>query len=247
MHKNLLKVVNTATTLVVILINALANTLPINGLNTGQISDRFEVYFVPAGYVFSIWGLIYLALLAFTVYQWLPQADQARARIGYFYALSGVANSAWIFLWHYLQFPLTLLAMLVLLGSLIAIYLRLGIGQRRFELLERWTVQIPFSIYLGWITVATVANITSLLNHLQWSGWGIAPEAWAVIILLVAAGVALAVSFTRGDVAYILVIVWAYIGIAVKHAATPLVMIPAAVLAGIVGLSLVVTARRARG
>ncbi len=242
----LLKVVNTVTTLVVIVINALANALPINGLNTGQISDRFEVYFVPAGYVFSIWGLIYLALLAFTVYQWLPQSDKARERIGYFYALSGIANSVWIFLWHYLQFPLTLLAMLVLLGSLIAIYLRLGIGQRRFETLERWAVQIPFSIYLGWITVATIANVTSLLDYLRWGGWGIAPEIWAVIMLLVAAGVALAVSFTRGDIAYILVIVWAYIGIAVKHTATPLVMIPAAVLAGIVGLSLVVTARRPR-
>ncbi len=242
---DILKIVNVLVTLGVIVVNGLANALPINNLNTGQISDRFEVYFVPAGYVFSIWGLIYLALLAFTVYQWLPQGEEVRERIGYLYALSGIANVTWIFLWHYLQFPLTLVAMLVLLGSLIAIYLRLGIGQRRFETMERWTVQVPFSLYLGWITVATVANVTSLLDYLQWGGWGVAPEIWAVMLLLVAAGVALAVSFTRGDIAYILVIVWAYIGIAVKHTDTPLVMIPAAVLAGIVGLSLVVTAPRA--
>lgn len=243
---NVLMVVNVVTTLGVIVVNTLANALPLNGLNTGEISDRFEVYFVPAGYVFSIWGLIYLALLAFTIYQSTPHSADARERIGYLYALSGVANIAWIFLWHYEVFPLTVIAMLVLLGSLIAIYLRLGIGRQRPAASERWTVHFPFSLYLGWITVATVANVTSLLYYLNWGGWGIAPEAWAVIMLLVAAVVALAVSFTRGDIAYIAVIVWAFAGIAVKHAATPVVGIPASVLATVVGLSLVVTVPRVR-
>ncbi|MBN1936539.1 MAG: tryptophan-rich sensory protein [Anaerolineae bacterium] len=243
---DVLKWVNVAATLNVIVINALANALPLNGLNTGEISDRFEVYFVPAGYVFSIWGLIYLALLAFTIYQLTPHSADTRNRIGYLYALSAVANIAWIFLWHYEVFPLTLIAMLVLLGSLIAIYLRLGIGKRSPAASERWPVHFPFSLYLGWITVATVANVTSLLDYLNWGGWGIAPEAWAVIMLIVAAGVALAVSFTRGDIAYIAVIVWAYVGIAVKHAATPVVGIPAAMLATVVGLSLIVTVPRLR-
>jgi len=245
-NTNVLKWVNVGATVAMIVVNALANALPLNGLNTGEISDRFEVYFVPAGYVFSIWGLIYLALLAFTIYQLTPHSAHTRERIGYWYALSAVANVAWIFLWHYEVFPLTLIAMLVLLGSLIAIYLRLGIGKRRPAASERWPVHFPFSLYLGWITVATVANVTSLLDYLNWGGWGIAPEAWAVIMLIVAAGVALAVSFTRGDIAYIAVIVWAYIGIAVKHGSTPVVAIPATVLATLVGLSLIVTVPRVR-
>lgn len=245
-NTNVLKWVNVGVTVAMIVVNALANALPLNGLNTGEISDRFDVYFVPAGYVFSIWGLIYLALLAFTIYQLTPHSVDTRQRIGYLYALSAVANIAWIFLWHYEVFPLTLIAMLVLLGSLIAIYLRLGIGQRRPVSSERWTVNFPFSLYLGWITVATVANVTSLLDYLNWGGWGIAPEAWAVIMLIVAAGVALAVSFTRGDITYIAVIVWAYIGIAVKHGSTPVVAIPATVLATLVGLSLIVTVPRVR-
>ncbi len=243
---NALMVVNVVVTLGVIVVNTLANALPLNGLNTGEISDRFEVYFVPAGYVFSIWGLIYLALLAFTIYQLTPQGADARERIGYLYALSGAANVVWIFLWHYEVFPLTLVAMLVLLGSLIAIYLRLRIGRQRPAASERWPVHFPFSLYLGWITVATVANVTSLLDYLNWGGWGIAPEVWAVIMLLVAAVVALAVSFTRGDITYIAVIVWAYAGIAVKHTATPVVAIPAALLAVVIGLSLIVTVPRVR-
>src|SRR5512134_2462313 len=114
-----------------ITINVLANALPINGLNTGQISDRFQVYFVPAGYVFSIWGVIYLGLIAFAIFQALPsQRENPRLRAaGWWISLGGLANSAWIFLWHYEQFPLTLIAMLVLLGTLIVTYLRLDIGR----------------------------------------------------------------------------------------------------------------------
>lgn len=245
-NTNALKWINVGATVAMIVVNILANALPLNGLNTGQISDRFEVYFVPAGYVFSIWGLIYLALLAFTIYQLTPHSSVTRERIGYLYALSSVANIVWIFLWHYEVFPLTVIAMLVLLGSLIAIYLLLEIGKQHPVASERWSVHFPFSLYLGWITVATVANVTSLLDYLKWDGWGVAPEIWAIIMLIVAAGIALAVSFTRGDIVYIAVIVWAYIGIAVKHTATPAVSIPATVLATLVGLSLVVTVPRVR-
>ncbi len=227
------QITNIIATLVTLTVNGLANALPLNGLTTGDISDSFDVFFVPAGYVFSIWGVIYLALLAFTVYQALPsQRDNPRLRrVGYLYALSGVANSAWIFFWHYQRFPLTLLAMLILLGSLIAVYLRLGIGRTEVSTAERWAVRVPFSIYLGWISVATVANVTSLLDFLNWGGWGIAPDIWALIMLVVAAGIAGLVIFTRRDVAYGLVFVWAYIGIAVKHAGTLTVSVPAGVLA----------------
>src|SRR5512139_2824193 len=109
--------------IVTLIVNVLANALPINGLKTGQISDRFQVYFVPAGYVFSIWGVIYLGLIAFAIFQALPSLRAT----GWWISLGGLANSAWIFLWHYEQFPLTLAAMLVLLATLIVTYLGLGI------------------------------------------------------------------------------------------------------------------------
>lgn len=240
------QIVNVLITILTLTVNGLANGLPINGLTTGEISDNFDVFFVPAGYVFSIWGLIYLGLLAFTVYQALPsQRENPRLqRVGYLYALSGLANSAWIFLWHYQRFPLTLIVMLIILGSLIAVYLRLGIGRTDAPTAERWLVRLPFSIYLGWISVATVANATSLLDYLGWNGWGIAPATWAVIMLVVAAVIAFAVIFTRRDAAYGLVFVWAYAGIAVKHAKTPLVAIPAGVLAAAIAVALIVVSLR---
>jgi hypothetical protein len=230
--------VNVLAVVAAIVINGLANALPLNGQTTGEISDRFQVYFVPAGYVFSIWGLIYVGLIAFAIYQALPsQRDNPRLRnIGYLFALSCVANIAWLFLWHYEVFPLTLVAMLSLLLLLIAIYLRLDIGRARVSTAEKWLMHVPFSIYLGWITVATIANVTSLLDYLNWSGWGISPEAWTVIMLVAAVGIASAVSLTRGDVAYMLVIVWALAGIAVKHAGTPVVATAAWVATVLVAL-----------
>ncbi len=220
----------------------LANALPLNGLNTGDISDRFTVYFVPAGYVFSIWGLIYVGLIAYAIFQALPaQRENPRLRaVGWWVVLSGLANSAWIFLWHYELFPITLVAMLILLISLIAIYLRLDIGRPRVKAAEKWFVDVPFSIYLGWITVATIANVTSLLEYFAWGGWGISNQIWALIILAVGVVVAGAVHLTRYDVAYMLVILWAFIGIAIKHSETSLVATGAWIASGLVFLLLVV-------
>jgi hypothetical protein len=236
--------INVVAVLAIVVVNGLANTLPINGQGTGEISDRFQVFFVPAGYVFSIWGLIYLALIGFAAYQIMPsQRDNPRlARIGTLFAFSSVANIAWIFLWHYERFELTLVAMVTLLLALIAIYLRLDIGRSRVSVAERWLVQLPFSIYLGWITVATVANVTSLLDYLNWGGWGIAPQVWAVIMLVIAGGIATAVSFTRGDVAYMLVIVWAFAGIGVKQADSALVAGAAWSMTALMAIVLVVGA-----
>jgi benzodiazapine receptor len=247
MKKDTLRqVVNVLAVLVTIAINGLANALPLNGLTTGEISDRFQVYFVPAGYVFSIWGLIYLALVAFAVYQALPaQRENPRLRrIGTLFALSCLANVAWLFLWHYEVFPLTLVAMVTLLLSLIVIYLRLEIGRAHVSAAEKWLAHVPFSIYLGWVTVATIANVTSVLDYANWDGWGISPEAWTVIMLVAGTAIAAAVGFTRGDVVYMLVIVWAFVGIAVKHAGTPVVAIAAWVTAAVVAVMLVVGAVR---
>ncbi|MGC9522204.1 MAG: TspO/MBR family protein [Anaerolineae bacterium] len=238
--------VNVAITIATIVVNVLANALPLNGLNTGEISDRFDIYFVPAGYVFSIWGLIYLALIAFAIYQVLPsQRDNPHVRrIGWLYALSGVGNIAWIFFWHYERFRLTVPAMLVILGSLIAIFLALWRGRDRLSTADRWAILVPFSIYLGWISVATVANVTQLLYFLGWGGWGLSPELWAIVMLIVAAAIAVAMAVRHGSVAYNGVFVWAYIGIAIKHWGTPVVGITAAVLTGVIAVALLYAALR---
>jgi hypothetical protein len=228
------------TVIATITINILANALPLNGLNTGEISDRFQVYFVPAGYVFSIWGVIYIGLIAYAIYQAMP-AQRQNPRLqatGWWVALGGLANIAWIFLWHYELFPLTIIAMLILLATLIVTYQRLGIGRTRVSPGERWAVHLPFSIYLGWITVATVANITSLLYYLNWDGFGLPPEVWMWIVLAAVLAIAVLMNFTRRDIAYTLVILWALAGIAIKHAAVAEVAIPTWITFGLVALTL---------
>lgn len=206
------------TTLLTLIVNALANILPLNGLTTGEISDSFQVYFVPAGYVFSIWGLIYIGLIAFTVYQALPSErnNPRLARIGGWVILANLANAAWIFLWHYLLFPLTLVAMLVLLAALIMIYLSLKATRSAAPPRERWLVQVPFRIYLGWITVATVANFNSVLDYVNWNQFGVSAAAWMGIILAVVAALAWIMSLREQDAVYLAVLLWALAGIGVK-------------------------------
>jgi benzodiazapine receptor len=250
MHKiNLRQIVNILAVIVTIIVNALANALPLNGQTTGEISDRFEVYFVPAGYVFSIWGLIYLALIAFAIYQALPgqRNDPRLKRIGYLFALSSLANIAWLFLWHYELFLFTVIAMLSLLGLLIAIYVRLEVGQSVASTNQKWFIHVPFSIYLGWVSVATIANITQVLDFVNWNGWGMPDEVWAVIMLIVGALITSAVYRTRNDGAFVLVIIWAYAGIAVKQSEAPSVALTAWIIVGLLGLWLIITGLFMRG
>ncbi|GAB4481926.1 MAG: hypothetical protein Kow00124_30160 [Anaerolineae bacterium] len=238
--------VNIVAFLGMVTVNGLANTLPLNNIPTNEISDSFPNLFVPAGYVFAIWGVIYLALLGFTVYQALPsqRENPALRRLGYWFAISSVFNIAWLFAWHWLQFPLSLGIMIGLLISLIVIYLRLGIGRTSYTGIERWTLQVPFSIYLGWITVATIANASVVLLDAGWNAFGISPVVWAVVMLLIAAGLSIYITWTRREVAYTLVIIWALAGIVVAQMETPVVAITAGVLAGVVALSLVISATR---
>lgn len=224
-----------------LIVNGLANALPINGQTTGQVSDQFNVYFVPAGYVFSIWGLIYLGLIAYTIYQALPaQRENPRLRsTGWWITLGGIANSIWIFLWHYNQFPLTIVAMLTLLATLIVTYLRLDIGRAAVPAGERWAVHLPFSIYLGWITVATVANISDVLDFIQWNRFGIASEVWMIILLAAVLVIAALMNFTRQDAAFTAVLLWALAGISVKQAGVPAVVIPTWITFALVALTLI--------
>jgi translocator protein len=242
MNKNVVRqvivVLAVAATLVV---NWLANALPLNGQTTGEISDRFNVYFVPAGYVFAIWDLIYIGLVAFAIYQALP-AQRVNPRLqstGYLVALSCVANTSWLFLWHYEQFVWKPAAMLTLLILLITIYARLGIGRVVVPSMERWTTQGTFSIYLGWISVATIADVTTTLHHLGWGGWGISEQVWAVVMLAVATALGWAMMVQRRDVIYLLVLIWAFVGIAVKQSDTATVAVDALVAAGLVAVALV--------
>jgi len=201
MNRDLVRqIVNVVTVLVTIIVNGLANALPINGITTAEISNSFPVLFVPAGYVFAIWGLIYLGMTGFAIYQALPsQRENPRLRrVGYWFALGNIANIIWIFLWHYQLFLLTLVAMLVLLLSLIVTYQRLEIGQRVVQGAQRWLVNVPMSIYLGWITVATIANTTIVLYDLNWNGFGMSAAIWAVLLLVVATLITGLMIFRRG-------------------------------------------------
>lgn len=223
MRDSLRQWINVIACIAVIVINALADILPINGQGTGEISDRFPVLFVPAGYVFAIWGLIYAFLIAFTVYQALPaQRENARLRrIGWLFALSCLWNCTWILCWHYNLFPLSLVVMVALLVTLIAIYRRLDIGREHVARAEQWLIHVPFSIYLGWITVATIANASDVFYNLGWNGQPLPPAFWAIVMLVVATALTLYILRERRDIAYGLVIVWAFVGIFVKQSATP--------------------------
>lgn len=222
---SLRQLANVLSVAIALTVNVLASALPLNGQNTGEISDRFPAYFVPAGYVFAIWFLIFVGWIAFAVYQALPaQRQNPRLQnLGYLFALSGVVNAAWLFCWHYNQFGLSVLVMFVLLGLLIASYLKLDVGKAPVGAAEKWSVDIPMSVYLGWITVATVANVTSWLYSINWDGFGIAPQVWAVIMIVVASVLGILMTFSRRDSGYVFVLAWAFAGIAVKQAAEPLV------------------------
>jgi len=227
MKNNLRQIAVILSTLGMIIINILADALPINGTNTAAISDSFHVYFVPAGYVFSIWGIIYIGLIAYAIYQALPaQKDNPRLHAtGWWVVLGNIFNSAWIFLWHYKFFPATLLMTALLLVTLIMAYLQLGIGRLAVSSGEKWVVRLPFSIYLGWATVATIANATAVLDYLKWDRFGLSPETWMVIVLGAVVLIGGTMNFIRRDMAYAAVLLWALLGIAVKFPASGIVTI----------------------
>jgi benzodiazapine receptor len=228
-----------ATVLIFLLtlaVNGAANALPINGQTTCEISDRFQVFVIPAGYVFGIWGVIYLGLAAFTVYQALRGGDPVVRRVGWLPALTGIFNTAWLLLFQFELFVLTVPVMIALLITLIAINQRLWEVRDQLTTVSRWTIRYPFSIYLGWITIATIANIAQTLSSLGVGGFGIGVET-AIAGAVLLCGLAIALTFVArfGDFAYGAVIVWAYIGIVVKEAGSPIVPVVAALGAVAVG------------
>jgi tryptophan-rich sensory protein len=204
-------------TLVVIAVNAAANIVPINGLQTGELSARYPTGFTPAGWVFAIWSLIYVGLVAFSLY--VARAGtpgNARAdRIIAPYLASCVGNAAWIFMWHYELIAASLACMLVILGGLLLAYVRLD-AEPPASFAERACVDLPFSLYLGWITTATLANLAALFFDLGVYPFNLPMDEWAVLTVVTATGVYAAAGVRTGDAVYTAVFAWASIGIVLQ-------------------------------
>ncbi|WP_244345466.1 tryptophan-rich sensory protein [Thermus thermophilus] len=235
--------------LATVAVNAAANALPLNGLKTGEISDRFAVYFVPAGYVFAVWGLIYVGILAFSVYQLRPavREDPRLAGVRPWFLASNLANAAWVFLWHYERFPLTLVAMGALLASLVAIHLHLRRGLGPSSPWERWLVDAPFSLYLGWISVAAIANVAAVLDYAGWSGWGLSQEAWMGVALALVVALAWVLALREREGVFLAVLLWALVGIGVRFPNSGFVTLATWGAALLVGLALAAALRGKAG
>jgi hypothetical protein len=240
-----LQVGNAVAFLAVIVVNSIAGgTKLLNGQNTADVSAAYPTLVTPAGFTFSIWGVIYALLFVFVVFQLLPRhrQDSFNSQVSYLFILSSISNIAWLFLWQYDYISVSALMILVLLLSLIAIYLRLHVGRSKAPRSERLSVHLPISVYLGWITVASIVNVSSALVSVNWSGLGIAPAVWAELVIVVALVITLVVLGTRRDIAYGLVIAFALVGIAANQGMHPEVVAAAELGAILIAIAVAVVA-----
>jgi len=202
----------------------------------------------PAGFTFSIWGIIYTLLLIFAIYQFMPKNRDKSflEQISILFALSGIWNISWLFLWHYQLVTYSPILMIALLTTLIVIYLHLDIGRANVSLKERLAVYLPFSVYLGWISIATIANVAAALTAIGWDGWGIEPSTWAVVIIYFALLLTAAVLATRRDITFSLVVVWALVGIVANRSGYPSIVLASEVGIALILVSVVVTVALSR-
>lgn len=201
--------------IVMVVVNYLAVALPLAGRSTGAISDSYPNLFAPAGYTFSIWGVIYILLGIYAAYQFSRKKDETVTRVNKIFIVNGLLNAAWIFAWHYDFIWLSVLIMVGLLYTLILIADLTGkdaLGKK-----IPWIVREPFSVYFGWITVATIANITVFLVSLRWNGFGLPESYWTVAVLLIGALIGSLRTLKDRAISYGLVLIWAYGGILSKH------------------------------
>src|SRR3990170_5975525 len=199
-NSTLFKWMNILAFALTVLVNGLAgSTTILGGKLTSEISDANPTLITPAGYVFSIWGVIYILLGIFVIYQALPsqKGKDYQEKIGWLFVLSSLLNIAWLFLWQFEYLSLSVVLMFLLLATLIAIYLRLNIGKSIVLLREKLAVHVPFSVYLGWITIASIANVATTLVSVNWDGFGISQETWALLIVIIALLITLLVIATR--------------------------------------------------
>lgn len=218
MKNVLIKIIAGLAYIAMVVVNFLANRLPINNRSTGVISDAYPNLFAPAGPAFSIWGLIYLLLGGYVLYQFVKKDQKIEnilQKINPLFIATSLANISWIFSWHYDYIGLSVCIMVVLLVALIKIADILR--NEQFTIFEKVSIWVPFSVYFGWITVATIANITVLMVSTGWNGFGIADFVWTNIILLVGALIGILRIRKDSNIAYGLVLVWAYAWILFKH------------------------------
>lgn len=203
-----------AAYLAMVAMNALANTLPLFGNTTAEVSRRYPTLFTPAPFTFAVWGAIYAALAAFVVYQALPaqRGDPRLAAARPLFVLSSLLNVAWLAAWHADRIVLSELLMLALLACLIALYRRVQAWLAPASAAQRWLLDVPFSLYLGWISVATVANTSITLVSLGVDA-GAAATALTVTVVAVAAALGLAAVVARRDPAFALVVAWGLYGV----------------------------------
>jgi hypothetical protein len=205
-----MKIINILAFVVMIVMNYLANALPINGKTTGELSAQYPNLFVPAGITFSIWGIIYLLLMVVLVLQFREQNNSAVATIGWAFAISSLLNATWIVAWHYEKLFVSLI---IILGMLVALaYINWQLRSMPFGLFKA-----AFGIYLGWVCIATIANVTALLVESHWGGWGISTQTWAIV--MIATGLLLtALALYRLQNPYVgLAVVWAFSGIVIRQ------------------------------
>lgn len=233
----------TAVTVIMLANYALADILQYNGVSTLEATKKINIYFLPARFTYLIWGLIFLGLIAYTIFQALPaqKENPALRKIGWWYVTGTLAFAAWMVFLHYERYLLTTVLITFLLVSLIIIYEKLGIGQEKVSWAMRLFVHLPFSIYLGWITMETIGNISNYLFFSNWNGFGVSAKIWAVVMMVVAIVIAELTAFNRQDVAYLVVFIWSFVGIAVNHVGVSPIFEAAIVAAGFVLIMGVIT------
>lgn len=214
---------NLAAFALVLVTNALSNILPLNDQTMPEISAKYPSLFTPAGFTFSVWGVIYLALLIFVIYQALPSQrdNNTIARISRLFQLSCLANAAWIVVWHYNLLPLSLLIMILLLATLVRIYRTLLGEIDQASVIQHLALHFPFSLYTAWITVAAIANVSVLQTAYGYDNVVMTAISWALLKLALAGAIGAAVVLRTGDAVFVLVVAWAAYGISVMQTATP--------------------------
>jgi len=242
--RKILSSINLTGFIGMIVVNALANALPINGKTTGEISSQFPNLLVPAGFTFSVWGVIYLLLFIYIIFQLVVGFKGSRSpaifinHIGILFFISCLANLSWILAWHYGMVMVSLLIIIILFGSLLAIYIRLKIGISDTTPGIRYMVHLPFSIYLGWITIAMMVNFAVVLVNNGWNRFGLSELFWALALLVAGTVVTLLIILRRKDIFYGLVVAWAFFGIWACHSFHGVSSVPEAIIGTVVLLLL---------
>jgi hypothetical protein len=241
--KPVLSILNFLLFAAVVYVNTLAVTLPINGKSTGELSDQYPNLFVPAGFTFSIWGVIYLLLFIFVVYQiWVSFNKKTVQKVSIqsqiLFGLTNILNMSWILAWHYEMVTLSVLIMIAFLITLIILFLN-NEKIKTTTFMEKIAIAIPINVYLGWISVATIANITALLVTFGWTGNPLTESTWTIIMLSIGAALAVVMLFRRTNFAYAFVIIWAFYGIYSKRqtSANPEIAQTALILIAIIAFS----------